>query len=180
MNEIVVAPSFVDPAPKTWRHKYDKVIFLKLAGWEHHQIADEVNLSISRVNVVLNSRPGKERMEMWRKRLEERAMSTIEEDLVSLGKRAVFNIAETINAEVSLKSRAKKHQDTVSFEVLARIGFGKMEKKKIEAPEGISGLPVELQERIATALEKSEEATRIFELPEEEAEFTDVDDTDKD
>ena len=130
MNEIVVAPSFVDPAPKQWRHKYDKVVFLKLAGWEHHQIADEVNLSISRVNVVLNSRPGKERMEMWRKRLEERAMSTIEEDLVSLGKRAVINIAETINAEgLGLKSRAKKHKDSVSFEVLARIGFGNGEEK---------------------------------------------------
>ena len=174
--EVVVAPSFQDVAPKQWRHKYDKIVFLKLQGWTHAQIADEVNLSISRVNIVLNSRPGKERMELWRSRLEERTMLTIEEDLMSLGKRAVKNIAETINADVGMKSRAKKHQDSVSFEVLARIGFNKTEKKPVDPGSGLGGLRPDLQERIAEALEKSEEATRIYDMPTQDAEFEPVDD----
>lgn len=175
-TEIVAAPSYKANEPRNWTHRYDKIVFLKIQGWDHTQIAEEVGLSVTRVNVVLNSQPGKDRTAEWQARLKDHVLSTIEEDLLSLGKQAVVNIADTINAEVSMKSRAKKHQDQVSFEVLARIGFNKMEKKVTDAGSGIAGLQPELQERIAKALEKSDEATRIYEMPAQDAEFEEVND----
>lgn len=173
--EMVAAPSYKVNEPRNWTHQYDKIVFLKIQGWDHTQIADEVSLSVTRVNVVLNSQPGKDRMEEWRSRLKDRVMSTIEDDLLSLGKQAVVNISETIHAEVGMKSRAKKHQDQVSFEVLARIGFNKTERKTVDTSSGLAGLKPELQERIARALEKSDEATRIYDMPTQDAEFEEAD-----
>jgi hypothetical protein len=100
---------------------------------------------------------------------------TIEEDLTSLGRQAVKNIATTINQEVTKIGRAKKHQDSVSFEVLSRIGFGRKDMTKPTDPSGLGALQPELQKRLVEALENSAEATRIYDMPEEPIEVEVVD-----
>ena len=175
--EIVVAPSIHEMTKNLkWKHKYDRIVFLKIQGWSCQEIADEVGLQVPRVSVILCSRLGKERLALWEERLAERCFSTIEQGLVGLGPKAVENIAETVNAEIPEKAtRRKQHQDKISFELLSRIGFGKKETGRAVDESGLNGLPRDLQERLVTALEQSAEATRINEIPFTETEEADAD-----
>jgi hypothetical protein len=124
----------------------------------YDEVAEATGYSRENVRTVLRDPRAQQAAEVLRKRILGGAMSQIEERMGGLGIQALKNIATTINTTVDVGTRAKKHQDDVSFELLARIGFGRKESDK-EA--GGIHLPKEEAQQLVAAIEKSNTARRI-------------------
>ena len=76
-----------------------------------------------------------------------------------------------VRGEFKPGTRAKAHQDSVTFGLLDRIGYGKKSEITTKGAGGIQ-LSKETEERLVSALEKSNEVSEIHEMP--EAEIIDV------
>jgi hypothetical protein len=153
---------------KRWKPRHELICLMHVAGRANNEIAPHVGVNQERVSYVINSKRGQARIEALRKQIIGGAARNIEEQLTILGPRAVANIAQTIEAEVPAVGRAKAHQDKVSFELLARIGYGRKDQSGGSGDTGIR-LDRDIQERLAGALEKSSEATRIYDMEAQEA-----------
>lgn len=148
--------------PKKWKPVYDRMCMLRVLNYTMEEIATSLDYTPERVYHILATKRAKREMQKMAEGLRQRTLANIEERLTSLGTRAVENIAKTIEYDIPVGSRAKKHQDNVSFELLSRIGFGKSDKEQKD--DGGIKLDRDLQERMVTALEKSDEARRIYEI----------------
>jgi hypothetical protein len=95
-------------------------------------------------------------------------MTTISDKMVTLGEQAVDNIADTISTRVedsegnvAVGTKAKIHQDNVSFELLDRIGYGKHRQK--EAEGGGIQLSPETERKLVEGIDRATKAQIIFE-----------------
>lgn len=152
---------------KDWRAEYDQVIALRLAGHPVEAIAEVVKYHPDHVRRILRDPRAKQALKVLRKRMMGRTLKAIGDMMVNLAPRALENIQKTIDHNPELGSKAKVHQDTVSFELLARVGFDK--KGASQEGEKAPQLPKELAEALVTAIERADRAREIKELPEVEA-----------
>lgn len=149
---------------KRWKPRHELICLMHVAGRANNEIAPSVGVNQERVSYIINSKRGQARIEALRKQIIGGAAKSIEDQLTILGPRAVSNIARTIEAEIPASAgRAKAHQDKVSFELLSRIGYGRKDQAGSQGEGGIR-LDRDIQERLAGALEKSSEATRIYDM----------------
>ena len=149
---------------KRWKPRHEIICIMHVAGRPNSEISPQVGIEPERVSYIINSKRGQARVEALRKQILGGVAKTIEDQLSILGPTAVSNIARTIEAEIPASAgRAKAHQDKVSFELLSRIGYGRKDQVG-GAGEGGIRLDRDIQERLAGALEKSSEATRIYDL----------------
>ena len=92
--------------------------------------------------------------------------------LATLGPTALDNIAETIETKVrdsegkvAIGTKAKVHQDNVSFDLLGRLGFGRTQQKE-EA--GVLKLSPETEKRLVDGIDRAQKAEIEFKNAEEE------------
>lgn len=157
------------PEVKRWKPRHDIMVLMHVAGKDNNEIAAHLGILPQRVSNVLNTRRGAARVAEMRERILGSVEEEIEAKLTTLGPKAVENIRRTIVAETPASSlRAKAHQDKVSFELLSRIGFGRRDGNGNGGEGGIK-LDRDMQERLVAGLEKSAEATRIYDMDVQDA-----------
>jgi hypothetical protein len=141
-----------------WTAKHDHIVALHIAGLEPRRIAEAVGLSLGQVKRILRDPRAQRASMVVRKRILGNVMKTVQERMESLGVTAIENIAETIDGEFEAGTKAKRHQDMVSFELLSRIGFGRKEPDKEGG--GIKLTP-EGEKRLIEAIAKADRAREI-------------------
>lgn len=168
-------PEGYGPPVVKWSPKHDQVVALRLAGYDVMSICATTGYSDVQVRRILKNPRAKKAMEAARERMLGKFLVGIQDQMVSLGPRALKNIAQTIRQDTEVGTKAKVHQDNVSFELLSRLGFSK--KASRENGDGVRGalLDRDMQERLVTALEKSNKAREIH-ANAEEVEYEEVDD----
>lgn len=166
----------MEQAPiKRFKPRHDLVVMLHLRGRQNTEIAEALNLTPQRVYQILQDPKAQMMIEKFRKQIKDSFIQGVEEQLVDLGPAAVENIAKTINTNIPVGARAKKHQDDVSFKLLDRIGF--TPKSKEDERDGSSArFDRDIQERIASALEQSRQIHAYDEA--EEAEWIEIEGSD--
>lgn len=170
MKHQQLAPS--DDPLVHWRARHDNVIMLHLSGYSNQLIAEMTQFSIGHVQRIIKDPRAQKAIETARRKLLGKAIYTIRERMVNLGVRAVENIAGTIEGEFEAGTKAHRHQDGVSFELLSRIGFGRTDAGE-EGGTGIQ-LPPEEAKRLVDAIEKANRAREIHAVAVEvEAEVVD-------
>lgn len=137
---------------------------LHIYGMAPGDIAAEVGMTMPGVGRVLKDPRAQRAIEALRKRMLGNAMQTIQDRMTGMGIQAVKNIRTTINGTFEDGTKAKMHQDDVSFELLARIGFGRKESSSDGA--GIQ-LPKEEARALVAAVEKANKAREIHSNAEE-------------
>jgi hypothetical protein len=146
---------------KPW---HDQVVLLHLQGVAVGEIAKAMAKSVWTVrNVIKDPRSQAIVMEAktrWSATIHEK----IDTKMVDLGVTAVGNLTETLEAEIPVNMRLKEHQDKMSLALLDRIGHGVQRQEK-----GDSGIKLDrdLQERMVTALETSDQKRKVFDSAEE-------------
>lgn len=136
-----------------WKPLHDTVLALHLSGYKNTSIGAIVGLDPSYVGDLLNDPRAKKAISKLRQRLLDNQVNTLEDKLALLGGEALDNIRQTVTAEIQAGSRAKKHQDKVSFDVLELIGVGQDK----EADGGMK-LSKDASERLAEALDDADKA----------------------
>lgn len=155
-----------DLALQNWKPIHDKIVALALAGYSNNSIAAIVGYSHVRVCQILKDPRAEAAIKALQSRMFDKFHERIEGKLLMLGERAVENIGVTINAEIAPATKAKRHQDNVSFKLLDTLGYGSKQDLNRGNDGGIQLTP-EASDRIATAIEKANEAQRIIEQAEE-------------
>ncbi len=154
-----------------WKPIHDQIVALHIAGYGCDAIGTIVGRSKGNVAAVLKDPRAKKATAIARKHTYGSIMNAVGDRMVALGEKAVDNIADTINAElhdedgkVAVGSKAKTHQDNVSFALLERIGFGRNQKE-----EGDNGLKLspETEKKLVEGIEKAIEANVAYEAIEE-------------
>ncbi len=142
-----------------WHARHDNVIILHLTGYTPTGIAEATGFSLGHINRIIKDPRAQKAIETARRKLFGRAIYTIRERMVSLGVQAIKNISDTIDGDFEDGTKAKRHQDGVSFELLSRIGFGRSDAGE-EGKTGIQ-LPPEEAKRLVAAIEKANKAREI-------------------
>lgn len=158
---------------QNWKPMYDRVVALHLAGYKNVNIAAITGYAEAHVSKILNDPRSQKAIKKLQKRLRENFHQRIEDQMLDLGEEAIRNIAETLEADIQAGTKPKKHQDKMSFDLLDRLGHG---KKQAESESG-SGVKLsdESVDRLANALNKSDEAKRMWEK-DEDGEWKEADD----
>ena len=153
---------------KFFKVKHDKVVIMHLQGLKNYEIAEELGITPQRVYQVLSDPAALVLINRFRQQLRDKAHNDIEMRMLSLGAMAIGNIAETIEADVPVGSRVKKHQDDVSFKLLDRLGYT---PRSDHARDDEGGLKMDrdLQERLVSAMESAQTVHQYNAA--EEAEF---------
>lgn len=153
-------------AIKKWKPRHSQVVFLHVAGYSNKSIAAQTDFNPEHVSYLLND----PRAQKAIREIEERMFKNFDQrtrrKMQALGDMAIDNIAQTVMADlsdVSVGSKAKKHQDDVSFELLDRIGYGRKQASRPGDDQGTQ-LPEQVGERLAEAIEKSEVAEQADEI----------------
>jgi hypothetical protein len=139
---------------KFFKTKHDRIVLMHLQGHKNIEIADELGLTPQRVHQVLTDPSALMQINRFRQQLRAKAQSDIEMRMLSLGAAAVGNIAETIEANVPVGSRVKKHQDDVSIKLLDRLGYTPRSDRAKDDEGGIK-MDRDLQERLVSAMEST-------------------------
>lgn len=144
------------PAPmKFFKTKHDRIVIMHLQGLKNIEIAEELGMTPQRVHQVLRDPAALALINRFRQQLKDKAHSDIEMRMLALGAMAVGNIAETIEAQVPVGSRVKKHQDDVSIKLLDRLGYTPKTDRARE-DEGGMKMDRDLQERLVKAMESAQ------------------------
>ena len=145
-----------------WKPIHDQMIALHIAGYSIDLIAKSVNRARNTVAGVIHDPRAQKAIEFARKRTFSTIMTAVDDQMVVLGVKAIDNIAETINTPVrdsegspAIGTRAKVHQDNISFELLSRIGFGKGAQQ--EEAGGLRLSP-ETEKKIVAGIERATKA----------------------
>lgn len=149
---------------ENWDVRDEKALLMRIQGYSNPAIADALGVNPARVSQILNSPPAKKALRKLRERLREQAFQNLEDKLLKMGDEAIENIRQTVEyplEDASPGSKAKKHQDDVSFKVLETLGYGKGSAKK--ETEGGVKMQSEDADRIREAIAKSDEATEMHE-----------------
>lgn len=135
---------------------------LHCMGLSNEEIAKRVGLSGGRyVGAVLADPRAQRVVEKIREKLLGSTLITVREKMIMGADGAVENILNTVNAkDIPQRSRFKRHQDAVSFELLKRLGFDGREDG--EGKQGGIRLSPEMEERLVRAIEQANEAREIF------------------
>ena len=142
-----------------WKPIHDQMIALHIAGYNIDAIAKALNRARNTVAGVIHDPRAQKAIEFSRKRTFSTIMTAVDDQMVVLGVKAIDNIAETINTPVrdsegapAIGTRAKIHQDNISFELLTRIGFGKGNQ-----PEEAGGLRLspETEKKLVAGIERA-------------------------
>jgi hypothetical protein len=150
-----------------WSPRHDQVLALHIAGYTHEGIALATDFSIGHIRRILRDPRAERALEVLRRRMMGNVLVHVEDRLKALAPLAVDNITETIEGDFENGTKAKIHQDDVSFELLARVGFG---RKELAGDKGGVQLPPEEAKRFVDAIEKANRAREIHMMPETDVE----------
>jgi len=155
-----------------WKPVHDLIAALHIAGHGPDSIATKTGVTKGHVYRVLNDPRTLNVIEFARKRAYGQLMTTVQDKMVGLGEKAIDNIAATITTpiedsegNIAVGTKAKVHQDNVSFELLDRIGYGKHRQKE-DGGGGIQLSP-ETEKKLVAGIERAKEAQILFERAEE-------------
>lgn len=162
-----------------WKPIHDQMIALYIAGYSFDAIAKALNRARTTVANVIHDPRAQKAIEFAQKRTFSTIMTAVDDHMVTLGPKAVKNVAETINADIvdsegrpAIGTKAKIHQDNVSFELLNRIGYSRGGQK--EDAGGIRFSP-ETEKKLIEGIERATKAEIEFKRG-EEVEFEEVKD----
>ncbi len=149
-----------------WRPIHDQIITLHIAGYGPDAIVETLGKCRSTVIKTIKDPRGQRIFEIARKRAFSKVMENVEDRMAVLGVRAVDNIAQTINEQVidsegkpAIGTKAKIHQDNISFELLSRIGFG---RSQTQAEGGVLKFSPETEKKLVDGLKKARKAEIEF------------------
>lgn len=152
---------------RLWRLIDDQILALHLAGHRREYIAAALGLTVARVGQVLLDPRTQKAIRLARERMLGSVLTEVQDRMVGLSIMALDNVERTILADmrdddgnINFGSKAKRHQDHVSFELLSRIGFGRQERSE-DRGGGIKLTP-EGEQRLLTALEKANRVQEIY------------------
>ena len=154
-----------------WKPIHDQMIALHIAGYSIDLIAKSVNRARNTVAGVIHDPRAQKAIEFARKRTFSTIMTAVDDQMVVLGVKAIENIAETITTPVrdsegkpAIGTRAKVHQDNISFELLSRIGFGKGGQQ--EEAGGLRLSP-ETEKKLVAGIERATKAESEYKKAED-------------
>jgi hypothetical protein len=153
-----------------WGPVHDMIISLHVMGYSRDAIASLTDRSPGHITRVIQDPRGKKAIEVIRKRSYKALAASVEERMMVLGRKALENIAQTIdmdviddNGNIPVGSKAKVHQDNVSFELLKRIGFG---AKSDDAEAGGLRLSPEGEKKFLEGIDRARQAQAEYEKAE--------------
>lgn len=145
-----------------WKPINDQMIALHIAGYSFEAIGKALRRARTTVASVIHDPRAQKAIEFARKRTFASIMTAVDDQMVVLGAKAIDNIAETINTpirdsegKVAVGTKAKVHQDNISFELLGRIGFGKGSQQ--EEAGGLRLSP-ETEKKLVAGIERATKA----------------------
>ena len=145
-----------------WKPIHDKMIVLHLADYSIDSIAKTLNRSRNTVANVLHDPRAQKVIEVARKRTYGNIMESVGDKMAVLAPKALSNIAETIETPVrdsegavAIGTKAKVHQDNVSFDLLGRLGFGRTPQKE---EVGVLRLSPETEKKLVEGVERARKA----------------------
>lgn len=149
---------------KKWTSRHVLICHLKGTGlWSNKAIAEYMGIHEMTVSQVLNTDQGKAELEAIQRNLRAGMAESINGRLLTLMDKGVHRLAETIEAEFVPGSDPKKHQDNVALQLLK--GKGHLSGVADDG-DGNNAAPTALDrplaQRLIAALEKSNEAERIY------------------
>ena len=160
-----------------WAPWHDQIVALYVAGYSRQNIAKTLGRCENTVTNIINDPRAQRAMETARKRTYGKMMDAVGDRMVTLGTQAIDNIATTVNEKVldseggpAIGTKAKIHQDNVSFELLSRIGFGKQPQKE---DAGTLKLSPETEKKLVDGIERATKAEILYREA-EEGEFEEV------
>ncbi len=143
-----------------WKPIHDQVVAYHLMGYTNQQIAGLCDYEPEHVSRVLNDPRAIKAIRTGRRRFMEIAHTEIGERIVYLADVGVRKMRQTVDADFDTGSRAKEHQDRVTFALLDRIGYGKTSTGG-QVESGIR-LSEEGEKNLISAIEKANEAREIL------------------
>lgn len=159
---------------QTLKPKHENIILLHLAGLKNVEIAATLGITAQTVSNILGDEKAVELIEAGRDNIRKNLTTAMEDKLLVLANKSLDNLQKTVEADISVKHRAKVHQDRVGVDLLKLMGYG--EKKNDNAVA--NPITNEIANRLASALERAEtvreieieEAEVIEEIPTKEKE----------
>lgn len=160
---------------ENWKPAHDRVLLLYIAGYQIKDVAEVTGYCREHVGELLKDPRAQKRIDRMRERMYDQLEDDISMKLEMLGAEAVDNIRRTLVADHKPGTKAKKHQDKMSFDLLDRIGHGKSNGSSEGGGTGSVELSEEDAGRLVEALEKSKKAREEHEIemePGEEGSFS--------
>lgn len=150
-----------------WRPRHERIVRFHIAGMSNDEIAAELDITTVRVSQVLNDPHAKRLVQQAILSLRQKMSEDIEGRLIQQAEKAAARLDETLDADFIPGTKSKKAQDDVSLAILKGTGF--LSREFNADRETVDRLDKALVERVATALEKSNEAREIRAEESEEA-----------
>lgn len=151
---------------QNWKPRHDIVVALHCSGDTNIEIAEKTGYTEVRVSQILNDPQARERIRRFQKRIEQKMHEDIGGSVLKLAQKSLRNISKTVDADIPVSAvSAKKHQDKVGLELLGIVGYTKNSEGK--RGDARPALDRDIQERLVSAVEKSEEAKRLREVTDE-------------
>lgn len=140
-----------------WTPKHELVVQLSLANWDAKDIAEEVGLTPTRVSQILQDPRAKKTRNAVIEKIRERMGENLEEQLANLRQTALDQLSLTVCAPFDVGTRAKIHQDNVCLDLLK----GHLKGDESKGDSSGDKVPVELLDKIVSAMDRSNEAKRL-------------------
>jgi hypothetical protein len=142
-----------------WTPAHESVVQLHLANYDNSEIATTLGYTVGRVSQILQDPRAKIAKHKILQLMQSKMEESITSRLVQLADHSVTRLTETIITPCDVGSRAKMHQDNIALNLVK--GF--LPQINIENPgkSSASSMDSKLAERLITALEKSNEVSKL-------------------
>lgn len=149
-----------------WKPIHDQIVAFRIMGYNNLEIAEFTGYNKDHISDILNDPRALKAVSEAQGRIRKEMMNGIGDRLVGLAQVGVRGLEKTVRGDFEAGTRAKAHQDNVTFGLLDRIGYGKKTEITTKGSNGIQ-LSRDTEERLVSALEKANEVSEIHEMPEE-------------
>lgn len=134
-----------------WTPLHENVVHLHCCTWPNEKIADKLEITPQRVSQILSDPKAQAIIKAVIMRQRDMMMGEVGDGLLALAHKGIKRIAETIDEDTEVGTRAKVHQDRMSLELVKLVSTNKEEEKKERS------LSESLAKRLVAALEKTNE-----------------------
>jgi hypothetical protein len=149
------------PFIKKWSPKHDAVIGMHLARKSNIEIAESTGYQVVRVSQIINDPTGQKLIREAQKAIRLQVQENIGDRVLIMAETGSKRLMETIEAEFTPGSEAKKHQDNKVIDILKGTGFLSSDFR--DADKAVANVSNDVAKKLTDAIHKASQAERYKE-----------------
>jgi predicted transcriptional regulator len=145
-------------AIKKWSPKHDAIIALHMSGKSNIEISALLGLTKVRVSQVISDPTGRRLIQEAQDQLRTKLKDNVSDRVLAMAEIGSKRLMETMEAEFTPGSEAKKHQDNKVVDILKGTGF--LVNQVADDRKDMNAVSNEVAKKLTDAIEKAAKAER--------------------